>query len=298
MKVWIEAMRLRALPLSISCVILASAMAAFYGSFRWQLFIPMLLMTMCLQISSNFANEYGDFEHGVDNQDRIGPIRGMQRGEITKEQMKRALIILACVIAVLIILLLALAFGLGNLGWSIAFLVLGGLCIWASISYTTGDHPYGYYGLGDFSAFFCYGIVAIIGGFFLHAKTIEPLVILPALGFGLLVAAMVSYNNLRDIQNDSACGKRTVANMLGIERARIYQVTIVVVGLLFFLAFPIAAGITTWWRYAFVLIYPLFFTQLARAMKVTDLAEYDAFMRPHSLKTAALAVLFSLCMVL
>ena len=298
MKVWIEAMRLRTLPLTAAGVIVASGLAAFYGVFSWALFFPMLLMALTLQVIANFADEYGDLEHGVDNEDRVGPHRGMQRGEITKEQMKRALIGTSIFVFLLIIGLVVGAFGIKAIGWIALFVALGAFCIWGAIRYTVGKGAYGYMGLGDFFSFFFFGIVAVVGGFFLYAKSMVALVWLPAVGLGLLVAGMINYNNMRDLENDAACGKRTVATKLGHKNAKIYHLLLVGGGMACFLAFPIAAGITAWWRYAFVLLYPLYFVQLSRALKITDPAEFDALMKPHSLTAVAVSLVFALCVAL
>ena len=298
MKVWIEAMRLRTLPLTAAGVIVASGLAAFYGVLSWGLFFPMLIMALTLQVIANFADEYGDLEHGVDNDDRVGPHRGMQRGEITKEQMKRALIGTSIFVFLLIIGLVVGAFGIKAIGWIALFLALGAFCIWGAIRYTVGKHAYGYIGLGDFFSFFFFGIVAVVGGFFLYAKSMVALVWLPAVGLGLLVAGMINYNNMRDLENDAACGKRTVATMLGHRNAKIYHLLLVGGGMACFLAFPIAAGITAWWRYAFVLLYILYFKQLYTAIRITNPADFDALMKPHSLTAVAISLFFALCIAL
>lgn len=296
MKVWIEAMRLRTLPLTAAGVIVAAGLAAFWSSFGWAVFIPMLLMVQALQILANFADEYGDLDHGADNDDRIGPIRGMQRGEITKESMKRAMVICSIVTVALIELLLFISFGPGNWAPILGMSALGGLAIVAAIKYTVGRGSYGYYGLGDLMSFTFFGLVAVVGGVYCYTHAIIGTVFLPAVGLGALVVAMINLNNMRDRETDQAAGKRTVAVFLGARGALVYHAICYAVGFTGFLAFSIASGITDWWRYAYAIFYIPLFMQLAGALRCTEPAQYDRFMKPHSLFTVLLSLAFALCM--
>ncbi len=295
MKAWIEALRLRTLPLSMSGVIVAAGLAAHYGVFRIEVFIPMLVMVLLMQILSNFADEYGDLEKGVDNEGRIGPVRGMQRGEIGKEQMRRAMIGCGILTFCAGMVLLVISFGFENARLITLFAVLGLLCIAAAIKYTVGRGAYGYYALGDVVCLCCYGLVAVIGGFFLHAHFVTVAVCLPAVGLGLLICAMLNLNNMRDRENDAACGKNTLVVLLGQKKALLYHCWLLICGMLGFLAFNTASGIGEPLRYLYVLLFIPLVMQLARTLKVKDPAEYDKLMKPISMTTALLSLVFALC---
>ncbi|NTU88999.1 MAG: 1,4-dihydroxy-2-naphthoate octaprenyltransferase [Actinobacteria bacterium] len=295
MKPWIEALRLRTLPLSVAGVLVAAGLALHFEVFSLSIFISMLVMVLLLQIVSNFADEYGDLEHGVDNESRVGPKRGMQRGEITREEMKRALIITSVLVMLSALVLSFISFGSENWLLILAFAGVAVLCIVGAVKYTVGRHAYGYVALGDLSCFFFFGLMAVCGGFFLYAHALLPVIFLPAVGLGCLVTGMLNLNNIRDYENDKACGKRTFAVLLGRKGARIYQGVLLVVGMGCLLSFSFASDMHDILRYAYVLLYVPFAQQLIMISTITEDADFDHLMKPHSLTTAALALAFSLC---
>lgn len=221
-------MRLRTLPLAASCVLTGSAFAWNQSMSPAGILLLGLLTTFLLQILSNLANDYGDYESGVDNEQRVGPQRAMQSGAITKIEMRKALMITA-----------ALAFCTGSfLLWfslapqhkfmeAIFFLVLGLLAIAAAFKYTIGKNPYGYRGLGDLFVFLFFGIVGVGGIYFLHTGTLEWHFLFPAAAVGLFSVAVLNLNNLRDHINDKISGKRTMVVMLGFQKGKIYHALIV-----------------------------------------------------------------------
>jgi len=152
-KAWIGALRLRTLPLSLSGIIVDSAMAYYYGGWNFQIFILAISTTVLFQILSNLANDLGDSQKGTDNDQRVGPTRAIQSGLISQRSMKNAVVLVT-------VLALASAFGLiyissdlisHSLIW--IYLVLTGLSIVAAILYTVGKSAYGYYGFGDLMVF-------------------------------------------------------------------------------------------------------------------------------------------------
>jgi 1,4-dihydroxy-2-naphthoate octaprenyltransferase len=172
MKHWVEAARLRTLPLSVSGIIVGSMYALAYPTanvltptevFNWQLFGFAILTTLGLQVLSNFANDYGDGIKGTDNEDRIGPKRAIQSGVISPQAMKRAIIITSVLTFISAVLLIYFAFGETNIGYSIFFLVLGLLAIASAIRYTVGNTAYGYRGYGDLFVFVFFGLVSTLG---------------------------------------------------------------------------------------------------------------------------------------
>jgi 1,4-dihydroxy-2-naphthoate octaprenyltransferase len=294
LKAWIEALRLRTLPLSTAGCLVAAGLAAWFGAFRWPLFLLMLLTVIALQIVANFADEYGDLQKGVDNDERIGPRRGMQRGEISFAQMRGALIAGALTALTLGIALIIVAWDDDPLFLAV-FLAMGLVAIAGAISYTVGRYAYGYHALGDAACMLFFGIFAVSGGFILYAHSYHWVVALPTVAVGSLVTAFLNLNNLRDQANDAACGKTTLVVVLGDKRARGYYLALIAIGLLGFLLFNILSGITHPLRYLFLLLYPLLIWHTKRVSEVIDPAHYDPLMKPMGLITVALSASFALC---
>lgn len=295
MEVWIEACRLRTLPLSAAGVIVAAGLAAHWGFFRIAVFIPMLVMVLMFQVVANFADEYGDLDR-ADTADRIGPQRAMQRGEISRSAMKRALIITSLVSFIVALVLLIAAFGTDHWNLFTLFMMLGALCIAGAITYTVGAHAYGYHALGDLASFVFFGLVAVVGGFFLYSLQVIPVTFLPAIGLGCLVVGVLNLNNMRDRTTDEAAGKKTVAVLLGAKGALVYHCLLIATGIGCFIAFGICAYTVNMLRWLYVLPCVPLVAQLAGVLRVQEPAEYDRYMKPLSLTTALLALTFALCM--
>lgn len=219
---WIESLRPRTLPLSCASIITGSALAWWQGSFNLTTALLALLTTVLLQILSNLANDYGDAVKGSDTPARIGPLRGMQRGVITQQQMRMAMAV-AVVLSMLSGILLLLR-SCKTLSDMLGFMLLGALAIVAAIAYTVGRKPYGYLGLGDVSVMIFFGWLGVIGSWYLQTHQLTLLPLLPATGCGLMATAVLNANNMRDIENDSKNGKYTLAVRLGPGRARHYHV--------------------------------------------------------------------------
>ena len=173
LKTWISASRLRTLPLSISGALFGSSYAYFLGFFDGLIFTLIILTTLSFQILSNLANDYGDGIKGTDNHSRIGPERAIQSGAVTPKQMRLAVILNTLISIGLATALIWVSFGVTHLITSIIFLILGGLSIWAAISYTVGNAAYGYRALGDLMVFLFFGLLSVFGTFFLFSKQID-----------------------------------------------------------------------------------------------------------------------------
>ncbi|UKN02157.1 1,4-dihydroxy-2-naphthoate octaprenyltransferase [Paracrocinitomix mangrovi] len=234
-KAWISAMRLRTLPLSFSVIIVGNGLAySLYGkmlssmfgtksgSFRWDIFGLTLLTTLLLQILSNFANDYGDSKKGADNEGRIGPERAVQSGIISSSQMLKAVIITALLSLISGIALLYVAFGSFEQIF-IEFLILGVLAILGAIGYTVGKKAYGYLGLGDFFVFLFFGLLGVFGSFYLHHQILYYPAILFGVMMGAISTAVLNLNNMRDRENDSLVGKKTLAVRLGFGVSKVYH---------------------------------------------------------------------------
>ena len=224
---WINAARLRTLPLSVSGIIVGTAIAAQQGYFNIVIFSLALGTTLGLQILSNFANDYGDGVKGTDNEERIGPARAIQSGLITRRGMKTGIVITALATLLLAILLIYTAFGDENFMFALIFFFLGVGAIVAAIKYTVGQNAYGYRGMGDVFVFIFFGLVAVFGSYFLYAMELNWTVLLPAAAIGFLSAGVLNLNNLRDAASDARAGKNTLVVKLGPQNARNYHYSLI-----------------------------------------------------------------------
>jgi 1,4-dihydroxy-2-naphthoate octaprenyltransferase len=230
-KDWLDAFRLRTLPLALSCILVGSGMAYESPNFSWIIFALAISTTLFLQILSNLANDYGDAEKGTDNDDRVGPERAIQSGRITSAQIKKGIIVLV-ILTLLSGISLIYNSNLGeNILAQIGFILLGVVCIIAAIKYTAGKGAYGYKGLGDVFVFLFFGLVGVCGTYFLFTKEITLLQVLPGISIGLFSAAVLNLNNMRDIENDGASGKNTLVVKIGLSKAKIYHLLIILIGI-------------------------------------------------------------------
>lgn len=295
MKHWLHAFRLRTLPLAMSSIITGSALATFYFDFRWSVFGLALLTAILLQVLSNLANDLGDHLHGTDNEVRVGPQRAVQSGAISTAAMKRAMWICGALAFFSGIALIVVALGLTMK--TVIFLLIGLLAIGAAVKYTFGSNPYGYAGFGDISVLLFFGIVGVIGTFYLHTGSFVPGTILPAIGIGLLSTAMLNLNNMRDIHGDAANGKRTLVVRMGASRAKGYHATLVLGGFACLVLFS-ATHFRTWWQYLFVLSFVAIDRHLRYVLKNKEPHALDPHMKFLALTTLVTALLFSLGLIL
>lgn len=244
LRIWVDAARPKTLPLALVSILTGSVLAFSVGSWSWPVTGLALLTATLLQILSNLANDYGDALKGTDNEQRLGPMRAIQSGAVSLADMKQAMIIN---VLLTIVSGLALVFYALDSARSIAaFLALGVLAILAAIAYTVGNKPYGYVGLGDVSVFIFFGLLGVSGSYFLHAGQIEWRLLLPSLGCGLLAVSVLNINNMRDIENDALCGKRTVVVRLGQQRAKIYHLLLLVGALCAFASYLLLQDRSAW----------------------------------------------------
>ena len=208
LKMWWETARPKTLPLALASIFTGSALAywADKESFNLTVMLLCLLTTILLQVLSNFANDYGDHQKGSDTEERIGPLRGIQQGAISANELKWGLILMAVGSFFSGAFLIGIAYQ--SLTDLLVFAGLGILAIIAAITYTVGAKPYGYLGLGDLSVLLFFGLLGVGGTYYLQTHSIDSLIILPALGSGLLATAVLNINNLRDIEQDAKVGKK------------------------------------------------------------------------------------------
>jgi 1,4-dihydroxy-2-naphthoate octaprenyltransferase len=221
-KNFIKAARLRTLPLSISGIILGGFLAMSDGLFNGVIFSLALITTIGFQVISNFANDYGDGVKGTDAI-RIGEERMVSSGKISPMQMKKAIMISVILTIIFALFLIYESFGLSNFGYSVLFFILGIVSVVAAIKYTVGNLAYGYSGFGDVFVFLFFGLLSVLGSYFLFTKEIYFLLTLPAISIGLLSTAVLNLNNMRDYQNDKKSKKNTIVVKIGLKAAKRYH---------------------------------------------------------------------------
>lgn len=296
-KAWLEAARLRTLPLSVSGILVGSFYAMSQGYKNWGILALALVTTLGLQILSNFANDYGDGVKGTDNEHRVGPQRAIQKGAITVAAMKKGIILTSVLTMVAAILLIYVSFGKENFGYSVFFFVLGLAAVGAAIKYTVGGNAYGYKGLGDLFVFIFFGLVSVIGCYFLFAKSLDELVILPAISVGLLSVAVLNLNNMRDQKSDAMSGKNTLVVKMGPIVAKKYHYLVVGAALVLTLIFAIANNFRPV-QYIFLIAYVPLLLHIKTVVKNTEPRELDPELKKVALSTFLLAVLLCVAMQL
>lgn len=288
-KAWITAFRLRTLPLSISGVITGSLIALSKSLFDWKVFFLALTTTLFLQILSNLANDYGDNQNGADNLGRIGPERMVQSGVISTKEMKRMIVLFATLASLSGVSLLFISH---LVLFSVSFfvlLILGILAIWAALTYTIGNNPYGYSGWGDLSVFLFFGLLSVIGTYYLYAGEITPDVFLPAISIGALSVGVLNINNMRDHDNDRASGKNTVVVKIGISKAKYYHTALLATALTASLLYVFVNHIH-YLGYLFILILVPLTKHLLHIFHFQNPALFDKELK----KLALITILFSL----
>lgn len=297
---WIKAARLRTLPLSMSGIIMGSFIARWKlleqgKTWDWTIFALALLVTLLYQVLSNFANDYGDGVKGTD-QNRIGEAeqRAVASGKISAKQMRNAMFLFAILSLVATLVLLYKAFFPDFINEFYTFIGLGVACILAAIGYTVGKKPYGYLGLGDLMVFIFFGLVSVCGSYFLFTKTFDWDMLLPASAIGLLSAAVLNLNNMRDIENDEKSGKKTLALRLGFKNAMIYEMVILMLPPILVLIYMFLEGLEEQGKYYafifFITVFPL--TALRRKMmEVKEPKELDPFLKQVGIITLLMSVL-------
>ena len=223
LKVWLQATRLRTLPLSLSGIIVGNGLAFSNVNFSWMIFILSLLTTISFQVLSNFANDYGDGVKGTDNDSRIGPPRVLQQGLLTRKELKQGIQVCVFISLILAASLIFLAFGISNQLYSLIFIGLALGAVIAAIKYTMGSNAYGYRALGDLFVLTFFGGVSVLGSLFLQTKLFTVELILPAISIGLLSVGVLNLNNMRDIKTDKESNKITMAVLLGARYAKAYH---------------------------------------------------------------------------
>jgi len=295
---WLAAARLRTLPLSISGVVLGCALghkalvAADFPLLNHPIFWLALATTIGFQVLSNFANDYGDGIRGTDNQ-RKGELRMVASGAISPRAMKRAMIFTAVLTLFLASLLIFTAFGNEHFLWAFVFFNLGIASVIAAIKYTVGKGAYGYSGFGDLFVFLFFGLLSVMGSYFLFTISWNTQIILPAISIGCFSMAVLNLNNLRDRETDVLAGKNTLVVAKGVKWGIRYHSLLLLVGMLSGVAYMWLIG-ATGIQWLFVLSYiPLLFN-IKTVIRHKDPAALDGELKKVALSTFAFALLMSI----
>lgn len=293
-KHFIQAARLRTLPLSISGIIVGSGIAASKDHFNILIFALALLTTIGFQVLSNFANDYGDGVKGTDN-DREGEQRLIAAGLITPQQMKQAMIYTSVITLLIAVTLIYVAFGKDNFLKSIVFLGLGIASIFAAIKYTVGKSAYGYSGLGDVFVFLFFGLLSVIGSYYLYTHTfVDWTILLPASAIGMLSAAVLNLNNMRDQIQDKKANKNTLVVKLGAQNSKFYHSLLIGGALLLLVSYRLLTGPTSFYDWLFLVAFVPLLLNVMIVFRNILFRELDSELKKVALSTFLCAVLLSL----
>ncbi|TPN88714.1 1,4-dihydroxy-2-naphthoate polyprenyltransferase [Aquimarina algicola] len=295
-KAWISAARLRTLPLSVSGIIVGSVLGS-ENFLKTSIFWLAILTTLGLQILSNFANDYGDGVKGTDNEDRVGPERALQSGIISKKEMFLGISVTAVLTMIIAISLIYVSFGKEQFLYSLFFFILGLAAIISAIKYTMGTSAYGYRGLGDIFVFIFFGLVSVVGCYFLFVKQLRFEVFLPAITIGLLSTAVLNLNNMRDHKGDKKSGKNTLVVKLGLQKARIYHFCILFMAMFSILIYTYLtySRIT---NYVYIVAFIPIVMHIVKVKKTKEAKALDPELKKIALTTFLIAILFSLGQIL
>lgn len=283
--------RLRSLPLSVSGILMGTGLAYQHYHFRAEVFMLAMVTAVFLQVLSDYANDYGDAQKGTDNQQRLGPKRAIQSGEMTLFQMKKVIAVTALITLILIVSLIWVALGKENILHSLLFLGLGTGAIAGAIKYTIGKSAYGYRGLGDVFVLVFFGWVSVIGSYFLYTQQFSWKIFLPATAIGLLSVGVLNLNNMRDEANDRVMGKNTIPVRIGGDLARYYHYLLIIIPMVLMMLYTIISfqfGLKNIYLLSFVpLVFHLKFIKNNKTPKA-----YDSQLKVVALSTFLLSFLY------
>lgn len=291
-KNWVQAFRLRTLPLALSSIGLGSFLAAFEGKMRWGVFILAALTTIFLQILSNLANDYGDSQHGADHAEREGPSRTVQSGVITPSAMKGAIYLFVTLPFISGMLLLFVAFSAFGSKF-IMLLVLGVMAIGAALNYTMGKNPYGYAGLGDMFVILFFGFVGVVGTYFCHTGMFKAVTLLPAFSCGLLATAVLNVNNIRDIVSDQKAGKKSIPVRIGRVKATYYHWMLIILAVISSLVY-VFLNYQSPYQFLFLITTPLLFFNAMKVSSNLDSKKLDPMLKQMAISTLLFIITFGI----
>jgi len=305
-KNFIKAARLRTLPLSVSGIIVGSilgnqvlynhsALSDTSSVLLSSTFWLAILTTIGFQVLSNFANDYGDGIKGSDK-NRTGEARMVSSGAISPKQMKSAMITLTIITLIIALFLIYVSFGRENFKYSILFFGLGIASVVAAIKYTVGNSAYGYSGFGDVFVFLFFGLLSVVGSYFLYTKEINLKIFLPAISIGMLSSAVLNLNNLRDREEDKKNNKNTLVVKLGKGKAKKYHYFLIIGALASALIYVFLDFKSLYQLIFLVAFIPLIKNIKTVAQNIVS-ADLDRELKKVALSTFFFAVLFGIAQI-
>lgn len=293
LKAWLNAFRLRTLPLSISGILVGLALANINGDWDDILFWGAIGTTLLFQITSNLANDLGDTLKGTDTEKRIGPMRSVQSGLISKKTMTRAIllfIVLCCCSSIFLIYHCSKTLTASAI---LIYGVLALLCIIAAITYTIGKMAYGYHGLGDLMVFIFFGAVSVVGSFGLFGNPINRETILACISIGTWSVGVLNLNNMRDQENDKQSNKNTLAVKFGYDGAKNYHVGLIIIGIISWTILICSLYLKERSAVYFISLLPLLFfiKHLLKIKKIVNPKDFDPELKVLALTTFFAAIL-------
>lgn len=266
LKAAIHSMRLRTLPLSLAGVVMGIFLACAAHSVSPWVIVLILLTTVCLQILTNLSNELGDYLSGTDGEQREGPLYSLAEGNISVDDFKRLIVLFVFLCCFFGSAMIMAAFGTLFALKPIILLILGACAIWAATHYTLGKRPYGYRGLGDISVFIFFGLVSVMGGYFVAAGTFDTwTIVLPAITIGFFSVGVLNTNNIRDMESDAAT-RVTIPLKIGERKAKIYETVLIVGGWICMIVFTLLT-FSSVWNLLYLLTLPLYVMHLVGVWK-------------------------------
>jgi 1,4-dihydroxy-2-naphthoate octaprenyltransferase len=313
LKPWIAAARLRTLPLSVSGIIVGASLGLKRGQMDllqpfgeksgtleaiellaiWEspIFWLAILTTIGFQVLSNFANDYGDGVKGTDLH-RKGEKRMVASGLISPKQMKLGMTITAVFTLFIASLLIFMAFGNEHFLLAFIFFNLAIASVIAAVKYTVGKSAYGYSGFGDLFVFVFFGVVSVLGSYFLFTKNLHWNMVLPAVSIGLFSTAVLNLNNMRDIENDSIAGKLTLVVKMGTTKAKKYHYSLLIFGMVCALTYTVL-NYNAPQQFLYVLAFIPFAFNMFKVARNSEPAQLDSELKKVALSTFAFALLFA-----
>jgi 1,4-dihydroxy-2-naphthoate octaprenyltransferase len=277
---WLLASRPRTLPAAVAPVLVGTALAIQAGAFHWPSALAALIVALALQVGANFANDLGDFHRGADVPGRVGPTRVTSAGLLSPSTVSAGMWVTFGVAALAGLYLVARG--------GPPALIVGAASILAGLAYTLGPFPLGYYGLGDLAVFIFFGLVGVVGTYYVQTQAVTGLYpFVAAVPVGALVTAILVVNNIRDADTDRQAGKRTLAVLLGRRGARIEYILLLVLAYLTPLVLVFAFELRPW------VLLPLLTLPLAYSLTRTVLTILGPALNKALAGTARLAVLFA-----
>lgn len=315
-KAWFAAARLRTLPLSVSGIIVGASAGIFektnllqaqtdleYGGMvclagttilESPMFWFAILVTVGFQVLSNFANDYGDGIRGTDAK-REGEKRMVASGIISPKQMKIGMFITGIITFFLATVLIFMAFGNENFIISFVFFNLTIVSIIAAVKYTVGKKAYGYSGLGDVFVFLFFGLLSVLGSYYLFTHNLQWQLLLPAIAIGCFSTAVLNLNNMRDIENDAAAGKNTLVVKLGVKKAKQYHAFLLLFGMFCAIIYT-AINYREPLQFVYLIAFIPFLLNVKTVFKNKVTMLLDGELKKVALSTFLFAILFSIFM--